>query len=84
MMTEKPFRENTPNQLISDESPPLKHPDMKAALAELQSEIDYFFQVYSEKPGLRIMNPFFGNLNFDEQVRLLYKHTTHHARQFGL
>jgi hypothetical protein len=84
MMTEKPFRENTPNQLISDEPYAWKHAKMSDAIAELQSEIDHFFEVYSGKPELRMINPFFGNLNFEEQVQLLHKHAVHHAKQFGL
>lgn len=84
MMTEKPFRENTPNQLLPDEPLPFKNKSMADALAELQSEIDYFFKIYSENQEVRIINPFFGNLNFEEQVQLLHKHATHHARQFGL
>jgi len=84
MMTEKPFRENTPNQLVPDEPPVWKNKNMKDAIGELQFEIDDFFKVYSGKPDLRIINPFFGNLNFEEQVQLLHKHATHHARQFGL
>ena len=84
IMTEKPFRENTPNQLLPDEPPAVKNENMANAIAELQSEIDYFFKVYSENSGMRTINPFFGNLNFEEQVQLLHKHATHHARQFGL
>ena len=57
---------------------------MADALTELESEINHFFKVYSENPLLRTINPFFGNLNFEEQVQLLHKHATHHARQFGL
>lgn len=82
MMTEKPFRENTPNQLLPEEPPAVKNKNMADAIAELQAEIDYFFKVYSENPELRIVNPFFGNLNFEEQVQLLHKHATHHVRQF--
>lgn len=84
MMTEKPFRENTPNQLLPDEPIALINSSMKEAIAELQSEIDFFFKVYEGKPEMRVINPFFGNLNFEEQVQLLHKHATHHAKQFGL
>ena len=84
MMTEKPFRENTPNQLLPDVPLPAKHKSMADSLTELQSEIDYFFKVYSDNAGMRAINPFFGNLNFEEQVQLLHKHAMHHARQFGL
>ena len=84
MMTEKPFRENTPNQLLPDVPPPFKHAAMKEAIAELQGEIDFFIKTYEGNPEMRMINPFFGNLNFDEQVQLLHKHAVHHARQFGL
>ncbi len=84
IMTEKPFRENTPNQLLSDEPYVWKNKSMADAIAELQSEIDYFFKIYSDNAGMRVINPFFGNLNFEEQVQLLHKHAMHHARQFGL
>jgi len=84
MMTEKPFRENTPNQLLPDEPMACRQKNMADALTELESEINHFFKVYSENPLLRTINPFFGNLNFEEQVQLLHKHATHHARQFGL
>ena len=84
MMSERPFRENTPNQLLPDVPPQARHSSMKDAVAELQSEIDDFFDVYASQPQLRNVSPFFGNLNFEEQVHLLHKHAMHHARQFGL
>lgn len=84
MMTDKPFRENTPNQLLPEVPPPVKNASMEAAIAELQGEINDFFAAYAAAPSLRVQSPFFGVLGFDEQVHLLHKHTTHHARQFGL
>ena len=84
MMSDKPFKENTPNQLLPDVPAPFKHVSMKDAIAELQKEIDHFFSVYEKNSELRNINPFFGNLNFEEQVQLLHKHATHHAKQFGL
>src|SRR5688572_25680481 len=62
MMTDKPFRENTPNQLLSDTPSPVKNASLPEAIAELQKEIDFFFQVYEADPEMRIVNPFFGNL----------------------
>jgi hypothetical protein len=84
MMSEKPFRENTPNQLLPEIPEAAKRSGMDEALTELQNEINDFFEIYLKNPGLRNINPFFGNLNFEEQVQLLYKHAIHHARQFGL
>ncbi|KAA5533194.1 hypothetical protein F0919_11645 [Taibaiella lutea] len=84
MMSDKPFKENTPNSLMSLEPVSVKHADMQAALVELQTEIDDFFQVYEKEPEKSIMNPFFGNLNFEMQVQLLHKHALHHLKQFGV
>jgi hypothetical protein len=84
LMSDKPFKENTPNGLMSLDPLPVKHPDMDAALTELQMEIDDFFQVYENESEKSIMNPFFGNLNFEMQVQLLHKHAMHHLKQFGV
>lgn len=84
LMSDKPFKENTPNSLMSLDPLPVKHADMNAALAELQTEIDDFFRVYEKEPEKSIMNPFFGNLKFEMQVQLLHKHALHHLKQFGV
>lgn len=84
LMSDKPFRENTPNSLMSLEPVPAKHADMKDSMAELQSEIDHFFNVYENEPAKTVINPFFGNLDFEMQVQLLHKHALHHLRQFGV
>lgn len=84
LMSEKPFRENTPNQLLPDEPAPAKHESMQDSLNDLQAEIDHFFHVYGTDPQKTITNPFFGELNYDMQVQLLHKHAWHHLRQFGI
>lgn len=82
LATEKPFRENTPNALMSDTPPPVKWGTKEEAVAELKREIDRFFSVYDKEPKMVIANPFFGMLGFEQQVQLLHKHATHHLRQF--
>ncbi|MGN6477721.1 MAG: hypothetical protein ACTHKV_10885 [Flavipsychrobacter sp.] len=84
LMSEKPFRENTPNQLLPDEPAPAKHESMQDSLNDLQAEIDHFFHVFGTDPQKTITNPFFGELNYDMQVQLLHKHAWHHLRQFGI
>ena len=84
MMSEKPFRENTNNPLIGSEPAPLQYKTVQAALGALQQELIYFFEAYEKDPELIIRNPFFGDLNFDQQVHLLYKHALHHLKQFGV
>ncbi len=83
LMSEKPFRENTPNVLIGDDTIPEKNATIQEALDELQNEIGHFFEVYKED-GKSLDNPFFGNLNYDMQVQLLHKHAWHHLKQFGI
>jgi hypothetical protein len=81
--SEKPFRENTPNALMPEIPAPVRNPSKEEALKELKNEIDFFFSVF-EKNNLQVTrNPFFGDLNYEQNVQLLYKHAMHHLKQFG-
>lgn len=84
LMSEKPFRENTINPLMGADPVPLRFKTVQAAIGALQEELICFFDVYEKNPGLTIRNPFFGDLNFEQNVQLLYKHALHHLRQFGV
>ena len=84
MMSEKPFRENTMNPLLGEEPAPPRYKTVQAAIGALQEEIIYFFEAYEKDHRLIIRNPFFGDLNFEQNVQLLYKHALHHLRQFGV
>lgn len=84
MMSEKPFKENTRNPLLGDEPPPTRYKTVQGALGALQQELICFFETFEKNPLLITRNPFFGDLNFDENVQLLYKHSLHHLKQFGV
>ena len=84
VMSDKPFRENTPNPLMSEVPAPVRQPSIEEAIRELKSELDYFFQYFASAPLAVTRNPFFGDLNFDQNVQLLHKHALHHLRQFGM
>jgi hypothetical protein len=84
LASEKPMRENTPNPLLPDEPSAAVHATKDDAIAELKSEIDFFFEVFEKEADKTLKNAFFGVLNFEQQVQLLYKHSTHHLRQFGV
>lgn len=84
MMSDKPFKENTRNPLLAEDPPPLHFKTVQAAIGALQQELIFFFEAYEKNPSLVIRNPFFGDLNFEENVQLLYKHALHHLRQFGV
>jgi len=84
MMSDKPFKENTKNSLMGEEPAPLQYKTVQAAIGSLQQELIYFFEAYEKNPAQVIRNPFFGDLNFEQNVQLLYKHALHHLRQFGV
>jgi hypothetical protein len=84
LMSDKPFRENTRNPLLGEEPAPLRFKTPQAAIGALQQELIYFFEVFEMNHELLTRNPFFGDLNFDQNVQLLHKHALHHLRQFGV
>lgn len=84
ILSEKPFRENTKNALMSETPPPLRLGSMTEAIEELRKEIKAFFDFYAANPEHQELNAFFGELNHREQVHLLHKHAWHHLKQFNL
>ena len=84
MMSDKPFKENTKNPLMGEEPLLLRFNTVQAAIGALQQELIFFFEAFAKDPQLITRNPFFGDLNFEQNVQLLYKHALHHLRQFGV
>ncbi len=84
VLSDKPFKENTKNALMPEEPLPLRKNSMTDAINELKNEIQSFFIFYNTHTGHKEMNPFFGELNFEEQLHLLHKHALHHLKQFNL
>ncbi len=84
MMSEKPLRENTKNPLLGEEPASPRYHTIQAAIGALQQELIYFFEAFEKDPKLITRNPFFGDLNFEQNIQLLYKHALHHLRQFGI
>ena len=83
MMSDKPFKDNTPNPLLPDTPPDPKYATVQESLKELQQELDDFVLSFKYIIMQTRTNPFFGDLNFDEWTHLLHKHAIHHLRQFG-
>jgi hypothetical protein len=82
--SDKPFRENTKNALMPEVPAPVRNPSIANAVKELKEEIDFFFTVFEKNNLQTTRNPFFGDLNFDLNIHLLYKHAVHHLKQFGV
>jgi hypothetical protein len=83
MLSDKPFRENTKNSELPDVPLPVKTNSMEEAITEFQNELIVFVNYFKGNESKLLMNPFFGELNFEQQVHLLHKHAMHHAKQFG-
>lgn len=84
LMSDKPFRENTNAPFMPETPRQHKYASMEEAIAKLEPEIEDFFRAYESDPSKQVLNAVFGELNFEQQVNLLYKHVTHHLRQFGV
>ena len=82
--SDKPFRENTKNPIMPEVPAPVRQPTIYVALDKLQAELDYFFEVFRANEHLTTINPIFGQLDYELNVQLLYKHAVHHLRQFGV
>jgi hypothetical protein len=84
MMSDKPFRNNTPNPYLPDEPAMPEQDEISDSIQILQNDIEVFVDTFRDRDELRILNPFFGNLNQAEWIHLLHKHAWHHLRQFGV
>ncbi len=84
ILSDKPMRENTKNSLMGETPADHKHEHIEDAYQELETEIHDFFQAFSHDKTLVVRNPFFGDLNYELWIALLYKHGKHHLRQFGI
>jgi hypothetical protein len=83
-MSDKEFKPETKNALMSETPSPLRHKNIDDAINELQKEIADFFEYHKNNSGKIITNPFFGDLNYEEWLHLLHKHAIHHLKQFSL
>ena len=84
LMSDKPFRENTVNPLMPAAPAPVRNVSAREAIKELQVELNDFFAALSTDEQKTTRNPIFGDLNFEQNVQLLYKHVRHHLQQFEI
>ena len=83
-MSDKEFKPNTKNVLLPETAIPARKSSMQESIAELEQEINDFFLYFENNKESVLMNPFFGELNYEKWIALLYKHAYHHAKQFEL
>lgn len=84
LMSEKEFRENTkaPLELLGDEALPLESASLSEAVQKLKNTVSRFVNYFGEER--KTLHPVFGRLNYEEWIRLHYKHVVHHLKQFDL
>ncbi len=82
--SDREFKPNTKNVLLPEVAVPAQKASMQASIEELKTEIADFFAYFKKHPDGVLMNPFFGELNYELWIDLLYKHCMHHAKQFEL
>lgn len=83
-MSDKEFKPNTPNALLSTTPSPITKTTIQEAINEYNNQMTAFINHFESNKGTIITNPFFGDLNFEEWIHLLHKHAVHHCKQFGL
>jgi hypothetical protein len=83
-MSDKEFKPNTKNVLMSETPLRIRNANVQEAIKELENELAEFINHFEKNKNGIITNPFFGDLNFEEWTHLLHKHAVHHAKQFGL
>lgn len=83
-LSDKEFKPNTKNSLMSDTPDPLRNSSISDAIAELENEINTFLAFYKTNPDQKVLNPFFGEFDYEQWLHLLHKHAVHHLKQFNL
>ena len=56
----------------------------KKLITEIETEVNSFLNYYEKNPNAKVLNPFFGEFNYEQWLHLLHKHAVHHLKQFNL
>lgn len=83
-LSDKEFRPGVKNSLMPETATPLRNATIEDAVKEIEAEIKSFVDYYKKNPGAKVLNPFFGEFNYEQWLHLLHKHAVHHLKQFNL
>lgn len=84
LWSDKEFKENTKAPMLPETAFAARNANMSDSLHELKTDINTFFSYFEENADVKTPHPVFGELNIEDWIQLHYKHTQHHAKQFGL
>jgi hypothetical protein len=82
LMSDEQFKPSTPNSLLPETPAATKCASLGDAIDDLEDDIQAFVDFYKGEPTKKVLNAFYGELDYYEQVQLLYKHSKHHLAQF--
>jgi len=84
LYSEIPYKQNTENKIMGKDLVPLRKSNLDEAKDQLLKEVDTFFQFHKDNPGVKLVHPMFGELDYEGWLVFQKKHMTHHLKQFGL
>lgn len=83
--TDKPMmREIAVPFATPDMNDKLRNEELELAIDEFVEEWLEFEELFASHPGMTALHPYYGELNYEQWMRLSQKHHTHHLMQFGL
>ena len=83
-LSDREFRPGVKNSLMSETAAPLRNATIEDAVKEIEAEVNSFIDYYKSNPDAKVLNPFFGEFNYEQWLHLLHKHAVHHLKQFNL
>lgn len=83
-LSDREFRPGVKNSLMSETPAPLRNATIEDAVKEIETEVKSFLDYYKKNPEAKVLNPFFGEFNYEQWLHLLHKHAVHHLKQFNL
>ena len=81
--SEKPMAKNI-EVAFAPKNAPLKNEELELAIDELVEEWLNFEEYFEENPEKTVLHAFYGQLSYDQWLKLHSKHFTHHFEQFGI
>lgn len=84
LFSNRPFPKNYINPATGNGLCPLEYGNISDAIKVLQKELENFFVFFENDSEATLVNPTYGELNFEEWMQFHKRHFDHHLGQFGL
>jgi len=83
LTSDKPFPQGVVNPIFPKDPQPVRNINIKEALNELHTELEFYFSLIESEQEFSILHPYFGHINKEMNLQAMYKHALHHLNQFG-